>query len=433
MSLKLVTFPALFRSQKVIIISELAKVPLEVDTNTSQAQLDSLSVHGKVPCLVTPEGNLSESNAIARYIGRMAPPSLGLCGATPFESAQVDSWMDFCVQDLEIPATLWIAPILGWMDEDAAVTKRASEDLKKGMAVLEKHLQMETFIVGRQMTLADVAIATTLLLPLKLVLDEKARKPFPNLMRWFDLCVHQQAFIDVIGETRLCEVPLTAAPKADAPAKQEAPSSPAKKEKAKKEEKPKEAKPAAPKEEKPKGEKRKQEDEPLAEESFEDKKQKNPLDDLPKSSFVLDAWKREYSNAPNGDCTQAMPYFWQNYDKEGYSLWFCDYNFNDECKVAFMTSNLVGGFVQRSDSLRKYAFGVMQVIGTPSSQKVLGAWLLRGQDISPMLKENDDAEYYTWTKLEQPPTDAQKARLQELWCADQSIDGLQILDCKVFK
>jgi elongation factor 1-gamma len=356
MSLKLVTYPALFRSQKIIITAELAKVNLEVDTNTSESQLAGLSVHGKVPCLVTPEGNISESNAIARYIGRMAPPSLGLCGATPFEAAQVDSWLDFCVQDLEIPATLWIAPILGWMDENEAVTARASQDLKKGMGVLENHLKMETFVVGRQMTLADIAIATTLLLPLKLVLDAKARAAFPNVMRWFDLCVHQQAFIDTVGETKLCEVPLTAAVKksggaASTPAKDNKKEAKPKEEK-KKEDKPK--KEEKPKEDKPKGEKRKQDDEGLEPESFEEKKAKNPLDDLPPSKMVLDAWKREYSNAPNGDCTLAMPYFWDNYDKEGYSLWFCNYNFNDECKVAFMTSNLVGGFIQRSDELRKY-------------------------------------------------------------------------------
>jgi len=429
MSLKLVTYPALFRSQKVIIAAEMAKVNLEIDDKATESQLASLSLFGKVPCLVTPEGNISESNAIARYIARMAPASLGLCGATPFEGAQVDSWLDFCVQDLEIPATLWIAPILGWMDNNEAVTQRAAQDLKKGMSVVENHLKMETFLVGRQMTLADIAVAKTLLLPLKLVLDGKAREPFPNLMRWFDLCVHQQAFLDVVGETKLCDVPLKPA----APAKEAAPSSPVKeKPKAEKkaEEKPKAEKKV---EEKPKAEKRKQDDEEMAEESFEDKKAKNPLDDLPKSPFVLDAWKREYSNAPNSDCRLAMPYFWQNYDKEGYSLWFCNYNFNDECKVAFMTSNLVSGFVQRSDSLRKYAFGVMQVIGTQSGQKVVGAWLLRGQDIKPMLSENDDAEYYTWTKLGQPPTEEEKKRIEDLWCSEDQIDGLAILDCKVFK
>lgn len=423
-ALKIVSYPALFRTQKIIIIAEMAQVKYEVDTNTSQEQLDSLSVFGKVPCLVTPEGNLSESNAIARYIARQAPATSGLAGASPFETALVDAWMDFCVQDLEIPATLWIAPILGWLDNDPQVTQRASEDLKKGMTVLENHLKMETYLVGKQMTMADVAVATTLLLPMKLVLDEKARKPFPNLLRWFDLCTHHQAFIDTCGETKLCQVALTPAKSSGGKKGGETPTAPAK---SKSEPKKDEGKKG--------GEKRKQEAPPAAEEApaAPAKKPTNPLDELPKSDFVLDAWKREYSNAPGMDTTLAMPWFWEHYDPEGFSLWFCDYNFNDECKVVFRTSNLVAGFVQRSEAIRKYAFGVMQIIGTQESQKVLGAWLIRGQSIEPMLTENDDAEYYTWTKLESSPSEEQKSRLNELWNAAESIDGLPILDCKIFK
>jgi len=184
---------------------------------------------------------------------------------------------------------------------------------------------------------------------------------------------------------------------------------------------------------KPKAEKRKQEDLDEPEEIMEEKKAKNPLDDLPKSPMVLDAWKREYSNAPGGDCYKAMPYFWQNFDAQGYSLWFCEYLHNDELTVTFKTSNLVGGFIQRSDGVRKYAFGVMQIVGTASAQKIIGAWMMRGQDIAPMLAENEDAEQYSWTKLSQPPTEAEKKRLETLWCEGDVIEGQQILDCKVFK
>jgi elongation factor 1-gamma len=85
--------------------------------------------------------------------------------------------------------------------QDPAVKKRASEDLKKGMAVLDAYLKNETFLVGNQVTLADIAVFCTLLLPLKLVIKEQeAKKSFVNLMRWFDLLAHNQAFIDVVGE-----------------------------------------------------------------------------------------------------------------------------------------------------------------------------------------------------------------------------------------
>lgn len=206
--MKLYTYPALFRTQKVLITAEYAGVKIEVDQNVTADKLKALSVHGKVPCLETKEGTISESNAITRYIARQGPS--GLYGSTAFETAQIDSWVDFCSDELEIPATLWIAPILGWMENNEAVTTRAISDLKKGIQVLEGHMKTETYIVGKQITIADIAIATTLLLPMKLVLDEKARKGFPNVCRWFDLCVNQIAFLDIIGATTLCSVPLVA-------------------------------------------------------------------------------------------------------------------------------------------------------------------------------------------------------------------------------
>jgi elongation factor 1-gamma len=84
-----------------------------------------------------------------------------------------------------------------------------------------------------------------------------------------------------------------------------APAAPAKADKKKKE-------PAA-----AKPEKRKQEEAAVPDPFAAEVKPKNPLDALPKSEFVLDAWKREYSNAPGGDTNLAMPYFWENLDLVG--------------------------------------------------------------------------------------------------------------------
>jgi len=444
MSLKLYTYPALFKTQKILIAAEYAGAKIDVVTDVKPEQIQGMSVHGKCPCLETPEGTLSEANAILRYVARLAPTS-ALYGATPFATAQIDSWVEFSANELDVPSTLWIAPILGWMENDAEVTERATADLKKAMQVLESHLKTETYLVGRSMTIADVAVAVALLLPMKLTLDEKARNPFPNVCRWFDLCVNQPAYVDVIGKTTLCVKPLEASPAAAAggkPANNKAEAAKSKAEaKPKTEAKPKEesAKAAAPAGEKRKQDAKKAEEEGDAtEEALKlEEKKKNPLEDLPKSPLVLDEWKRTYSNAPGGDCRQAMPWFWEHYDKEGYSLWFQSYNYNDELKTSFMTSNLVGGFIQRTDELRKYAFGVMQIVGTPQAQKIVGAWLIRGTDIAPMLNANEDAECYTWKKLSTDPTPEEKQRLTDIWCEENEleVDGekLKVLDGKVFK
>lgn len=87
----------------------------------------------------------------------------------------------------------------------------------------------------------------------------------------------------------------------------DAPPSPPSKPKAEKAEKPKaEAAPKAPKA--PKAAKPKSDDEEEPDVPAEPK-QKNPLDDLPKSAFNLEEWKRQYSNLDTRK--EALPWFYE--------------------------------------------------------------------------------------------------------------------------
>src|SRR5947209_15042680 len=52
---------------------------------------------------------------------------------------------------------------------------------------------------------------------------------------------------------------------------------------------------------------------------------KSKLDFLPPSPFVLDEWKRFYSN--NKTRPDAINWFWEHFDPKGYSIWRVDYNY----------------------------------------------------------------------------------------------------------
>ena len=56
----------------------------------------------------------------------------------------------------------------------------------------------------------------------------------------------------------------------------------------------------------------------------------------------LDAFKRCYSNC-NDVVAEAIPHFWENFDKEAYSIWLCEYTEPLKGKMKFQVSNLVGG------------------------------------------------------------------------------------------
>ncbi len=112
------------------------------------------------------------------------------------------------------------------------------------------------------------------------------------------------------------------------------------------------------KKEKPKPEatpkKAEKKEEPAAEElALEKPKEKDPFAAVPKGNFDLEDFKRFYSN---NDEDKSVPYFWEKFDKEAYSIWRCDYKYNDELTMVFMSCNLMSGMFQRLEKLRKNAF-----------------------------------------------------------------------------
>ena len=96
------------------------------------------------------------------------------------------------------------------------------------------------------------------------------------------------------------------------------------------------------------------------------------------SEFVVDAWKRCYSN---NTADVFQPYLWENFDSNAWSFWHCEYKYNDECKIDFMTMNLIGGFFQRAEGCRKHLFGVLLLFQEEKHLSVSGVWFQHGQDL----------------------------------------------------
>jgi len=286
--------------------------------------------------------------------------------------------------------------------------------------ILNHHLETRTFLVGERITLADIVVATSLYRLYTKVLDANFRKAYVNTNRWFSTLVNQPQFQAVLSNTTLA-TKMEVAP-ATAPKKEAAP----------KEEKPK--KEAAPKKETPKKEEKKEEEvdlEALAEEEAKaESKKKNVLDSLPPSKFVMDEWKRQYSNTDTR--TVAIPWFWENYDPEGYSLWFADYKYNNELEEIFKTCNLLGGFIQRLDKVRKYAFGSLLIFGTQGDSDIKTCWLFRGKEIPAEMLECDDSEHYNWSRVDTNNAE-QKERVNNFWAWDGFTNEKPFNQGKVFK
>jgi len=161
-------------------------------------------------------------------------------------------------------------------------------------------------------------------------------------------------------------------------------------------------------------------------------KQKDPFADMPKSSFNMDEFKRVYSNEDTAE--KAIPYFWKNFDKENCSIWFCEYKYPEDLTQVFMTCNLVSGFFQRLDKLRKHAFASMCVFGENNNNTIAGIWVWRGHELAFPLQSDWQVDYesYSWKKLSADDENTKKLVNQYfLWEGEHN--GKKFNQGKIFK
>merc|ERR1711997_147193 len=402
----LYTYPDNFRAQKALIAAKYSGAQLTVakdfvfgETNKSPEFLKKFPL-GKVPAFEGADGLcLTESNAIAYYVANDELRG----GSDAAARAQVVQWM--CMADNEIlpAACTWVFPTMGIMQFNKNATERAKEDVKTALKSLNDHLLTRTFLVGERLSLADIAVATTMLSLYKQALDPAFRKPFVYVTRWFTTVVNQPNVKAVLGEVTLC------AKMAEFDAKKFAEFSgkgDGKKEKKEKAPKQEQKKPEKKKEEK------KKEAEPEADLPAEPKKA-DPFEKMPKGSFDLEEWKRFYSN---NDEPESVAWFWEHFDHENYSIWRGDYKYNDELTMVFMSCNLIGGMFQRLDKLKKNAFASCCLFGKDNDSSISGVWVFKGKELAFELSEDWQIDYasYAWKKLDSK-SDECKKMVEQYW------------------
>ena len=324
-----------------------------------------------------------------------------LLGKTKQDYASILRWLSFVNAEVLPHFGAWYRPLLGLDGYNKKNVEEASKVALKNISVLEKHLTANTFLVGERITLADIFAASLITRAFATGLDKKFRSENPAVTRWFQTIVNQPYFKAVVENPVLVDEIIKYTPP-------------------KKEEKPKkEAAPAAAAEPKPEG---------------EQKKPKHPLEALGKPDFILDDLKRTYSNEDTRPV--ALPWFWQNYKAEEYSLWKVDYKYNEELKLTFMANNLIGGFHARLEASRKYLFGAQSVYGTNYNCVIRGVFLVRGQEFKPAFDVAPDWESYDFVKLD-PSKEEDRKYVDDMWAWDVpvTVDGKEYpwADGHVFK
>jgi elongation factor 1-gamma len=429
----LYTFPQNPRAQRILIAAQYSGLAVKVAENFKLGETDKSPAFlakfplGKIPAFETADGQaIFETSAIAKFV---ASNNTVLATSSAFEEALVQQYVSLADEDVYQASCTWVYPTFGVIQYNKTATARAQESVKHILTALNSALETRTFLVGEKITLADITLATAFLQLFQQVLDPAFRAPFPHVTRWFTTLINQPQFIAVLGQVTLAEKQAQFNSEAFATLQKQG----AKKDDKKEEKKPKEEKP---KEEKPKEEKKpkkKDDDEEEPEEDYEEKAAKDPLAGLAPTTFVLDAFKRSYSNE---DTPVAIDYFWKNFDASGYSIWTCKYKYPQELRLAFMSCNLITGMFQRIEKLRKHAFASVCVFGADNDNQIAGLWIWRGQELIFTLSEDWQVDFpsYEWTKLD-PATEETKLMVKEylLWEGEFKDVGKKFNQGKIFK
>ncbi|CAF0844024.1 unnamed protein product [Adineta ricciae] len=381
------------------------------ETNRSPEYIEKFPT-GKVPAYENDAGvYLFEPNAIAYYLSNEQ-----LRGQTLAEQSEVFQWIEYTDREIHPISTTLVYPCMGILQFNKNNNERAKVELANILHLLNEQLRTRTYLVGERITLADVALTCDLLLLFQWIIEPSIREMYPNVTRWFLTLTHQKEFEAVIGtDLKLCERTAQFDPKkyAELARRDHAPQTqPAPKDfghsdhKNTNEAKSKKEKKEAKQEEKPKKVEKKEEAEVAADAGDEtdeiyanEPKQKDPFADMPKPSFSMDDFKRVYSNEDTA--TVAIPYFWKNFDNNHCSIWFCEYKYPEDLSQVFMTCNLISGFFQRLDKLRKHAFASMCVFGENNNNTITGIWVWRGHELAFELSSDWQVDYesYTWKRL----------------------------------
>merc|ERR1712025_1075271 len=107
-----------------------------------------------------------------------------MLGSNPIQRSQVDQWISWC--NTTVMANLYpvMKAIFGWAEVQEQEYKDSLGELKKNIRTLLNALKGKTWLVGDEMTIADVVVASALILPFQTVLDEGFRKGHADVAKW---------------------------------------------------------------------------------------------------------------------------------------------------------------------------------------------------------------------------------------------------------
>jgi elongation factor 1-gamma len=392
MSKLYVNYPFNFWQFSARIAAKMNGKALDVEVVSEETknskEFKAINITGKYPFLTTPEGNLCESLAIAKYL---AHGHATLLGSNAVERAKIDQWCLWSVTT-QVPESMnAIHAIHGWGEitqNDYTVSANAIKANAKNLNVA---LQGKNWLVGDNCTLADIVVATHFIIAQQTILDGGFRKAMGNFAAWFERVAALPDFVAVCGNIKVAQKAVKPQIKAEV---KEAPKAV--------------AKPAA----KPKA------NDDDDDNQYQDKKVKSALELLPPTTFDLFNFKTFMVNVKDKK-GEGIDELKKQMDQAGFSIWFLHYEmYKGEGIELYKTENMCKGFLQRFDDFRKYCLARHLVLGTEQKQEIMGVWLWRGVGIPQEAKDHPQFEYYKTRQMDIFNNPEDDKLIRQFWGAE---------------
>ena len=150
-----------------------------------------LNPNGKVPCLIDGDFTVWESMAINAYLCETRGREL--LGASPQQNALINQWSFWAVSELQRPLMdmLMQTKFVPEAKRDLAQCERARKSALPLLAILDRALRGQTYLVGGRFTLADANVASLAALTLQCEADLAS---LPALRDWLRACADRPAY-----------------------------------------------------------------------------------------------------------------------------------------------------------------------------------------------------------------------------------------------
>lgn len=348
---------------------------------------------------------LTSDNSILCYFAQQF--SSNLYSNDVLTQARINNWLDINSK-LEQCKDIWMNPIKDpktypFSRKDYGMTK--NKTMKDLLNQVEKSLVNNdtTYLISNTLSVADIAIFSTLFDMFVEVFDPRYRKSFPIIEKYVQN-IYQVLTNENCDVSKFCtKEPLL---------KEEQQPNNSKEVKKLKQEVLNLQKEL----EQVKGENKG--------ENKEEKQSKNPLMLLPPSPMIFDQVKKDYFEADkNNTLSDYWSNLWKNFDNDGYSIYIAKYKYDSDYdgKSLRFISNALDGVKQSCDKDKANNWSFSSICAVYAGQgkqeeddiynkyNIFSCWIFRGQSV---IKEvGDYAEYNDWVKLD-PTSEQDQVQIQ---------------------